>query len=169
MVAGAIVCVSCGDVPPCKGVRQGDEVTITLYEPSETGSAPRDAGAACASEWGFSEGVEIGGKITGLTGEFQCLAGVFEVEGVDGWEWEHSPGGGDRLAGVALYATHDVRMGRCVGFVRFLVDAEGLDCDAQTGPKDECELEVSMTPKAGRVEHCPAACFGDFPVKVVRQ
>lgn len=154
--------VACVEIVACPGVTVGDHVDLELYEGFVSPPQSIEDALACAEEWGFSEGTTFRAAITETRGEYDCRAGVLEIEQVDGWTYEPLPLRNFKGLGVVLVGRHAVVKGECHGEIGLDLHTsrQRLDCDAQGTAGDECRLEISLIPGNGSEDTCPpvAAC-----------
>lgn len=161
LVAGALAMAACGDKEPCPGVVDGASYQVEVGTQASVNLA-----SDCYQDWGISDGSTFTGRVTKLTGEGSCLAGVPDVENLQGWaltEHKTEVHGEGLLEGRYLGT-----FGSCSALVSLrLRERDDMTCfNNGSGVSAECLLTAHFQPQGAG---CPAPCTAFLTTTVTRQ
>lgn len=148
--------VGCG-LDPCPGVAQDMRFELEVLGPNEPDNS-------CLDTWGFVRGVIVEGRVAKLLGEYDCRAGVPEIESVGDWSWTGHPNA-EIHGGVTLEGLYTMRRDTCSAGIWLILSSESFGCDASRG--ERCVLEVRINP-VGAGTSCPPICSGRLNVRATR-
>lgn len=155
------VVVACGGKEPCPGVVEG-----ASYEVAVGPQAPTKEPTNCQQEWGIADGSTFTARVKALEGDGACLAGVAEIENLEGWSLEEdtTEATGDAL----LEGFYAGSFGSCSALVSVMLDRdEALPCfEDASKTTDECLLTLLLQPQSAG---CPSPCTAFLTTTVTRR
>ncbi len=163
LVSGTLAMAACGDKEPCPGVVDGASYKI------EVGAqAPVDLASDCYQDWGIQDGSTFTARVTKLTGDGSCLAGVLDVPTLQGWDVTPIKQDAD-VHGEGFEGFYQGKFGACSALMSLDLSSEGdsMRCfNAGSRTSDQCLLTFQFQPQGAG---CPAPCTAFLTTTVTRQ